>query len=149
MRTFLSEILEEKTVIDECTKFLDRARDEKVTTCVSIIVLNEVFHRTLIADCIKTYNILPKNVLNLLKTNPKKLKPLKKAWKAISEIEAYVEVLSISNKTFDDALKTSKKYGLLSNDAMHIEVMKTHGIKDIATNDSDFERVKRIEVWKP
>ena len=146
---FLSEILEEKNVIDECIKFLDRTRNREITPCVSIIVLNEVFHRTLIADCIKTYNISSKNVLNFLKTNPNKLKTLKKAWKATSEIKGYVEVLTLSNKTFDNALKTSKKYGLLSNDAMHVEVMKAHEIKNIATNDSNFERVKGIKLWKP
>lgn len=43
----------------------------------------------------------------------------------------------------------AKKYFLLSNDATHVATMKVHGIRDIATNDQDFERAEGIKVWKP
>ncbi len=36
-----------------------------------------------------------------------------------------------------------------SNDALHLAIMKKENITDIATYDSDFEKVKGIRRWKP
>lgn len=36
-----------------------------------------------------------------------------------------------------------------SNDALHLAIMKKENITDIATYDSDFEKVKGIRTWKP
>ena len=38
---------------------------------------------------------------------------------------------------------------LLPHDASHLAVMESAGVKDIASNDSDFGRVKGIKVWQP
>lgn len=35
------------------------------------------------------------------------------------------------------------------NDSINLSIMKSNGIKNIATNDSDFDDVKEIKVWKP
>lgn len=48
-----------------------------------------------------------------------------------------------------DFIETSKKFNLLATDAMIVEIMKRNGIPNIATNDSDFERVNFLKVWKP
>jgi hypothetical protein len=40
-------------------------------------------------------------------------------------------------------------YYLLTNDSLNHYIMKVNGIRDIATNDSDFEQVDWITVWKP
>ena len=40
-------------------------------------------------------------------------------------------------------------YYLLTNDSLNLYIMKVNGIRDIATNDSDFEQVDWITVWKP
>ena len=49
----------------------------------------------------------------------------------------------------EECYKAIKDYALLTNDAFHVATMKGHGITNIATNDSDFERVEWIKVWKP
>ena len=41
------------------------------------------------------------------------------------------------------------KYNLLPSDSLIALYMKQNNVKHIATNDSDFERVKGIKVWKP
>jgi len=55
----------------------------------------------------------------------------------------------INEEDFEVALSYSKKYGLLSNDAIHVATMTQRGITNIATNDPDFERVEGLTVWKP
>jgi len=43
----------------------------------------------------------------------------------------------------------AKKYQLLPRDASHLGIMLRNMIKNIATSDSDFERIKDLKVWMP
>lgn len=54
-----------------------------------------------------------------------------------------------AEKLFPDYVKTAKTYNLMATDAIIVEIMKRNDVKDIATNDADFERVEGIKVWKP
>jgi len=58
-------------------------------------------------------------------------------------------VVGIDRSIFDLALKISKKYGLLSNDALHLAIMKQEGVSTIASNDRDFSSVEWIQIWRP
>ena len=49
----------------------------------------------------------------------------------------------------NDAVELSKRYGLFVSDATHVAIMKSKGIAHIATNDSDFERIDGIDIYKP
>ncbi|HEC86384.1 MAG TPA: PIN domain-containing protein [Thermoplasmatales archaeon] len=60
-----------------------------------------------------------------------------------------VIILEGRSSLFPDFVEISRTYNLMATDAMHVSVMKKHGITNIATNDSDFERVDWIKVWKP
>ena len=46
-------------------------------------------------------------------------------------------------------LKDAHRKSLLSNDAFHLLTMEYLSIKDIVTNDGDFEKIAGIKVWKP
>ncbi|MCD4799374.1 MAG: type II toxin-antitoxin system VapC family toxin [Methanosarcinales archaeon] len=41
------------------------------------------------------------------------------------------------------------KYQLLPRDASHLGIMQKNLINNIATNDSDFEHIDNINVWRP
>lgn len=41
-----------------------------------------------------------------------------------------------------------REHRLLSNNALHLAVMRIEGITDLVTNDGDFDRVVGIRVWK-
>lgn len=60
-----------------------------------------------------------------------------------------LKVLSLDYTISRIALECSKEYRLLPRDALHAACCKAYGIKDIATNDSDFERVGFLEMWRP
>jgi len=40
-------------------------------------------------------------------------------------------------------------HNLMTNDSINLFLMKLAAIEDIATNDSDFDRIPWIRVWKP
>lgn len=58
-------------------------------------------------------------------------------------------VLEVAPAIFTSAREYMKKFKLMSNDALHATTMKFYGIKNIATNDADFERVDFLKVWRP
>jgi len=147
---FLAEILEEDTA-DECADFLQRISSAELAGSTSTIVLNEVFHRTLIADAIATYGIKGELAVNYLKRNPDKIKKLTNAHTAIENICIIpnLDVIDPSIDSFQDALKISRKYGLLSSDAWHVSLMLADNIENMATLDPDFQRVDKIKIWMP
>lgn len=53
------------------------------------------------------------------------------------------------SEIMNDAVELSKRYGLFVSDATHVAIMKSKGIAHIATNDSDFERIDGIDIYKP
>ncbi len=42
-----------------------------------------------------------------------------------------------------------KRYGFLSNDVLTLQIMEDLRIDNLASNDSDFERVDFIKLYKP
>ena len=148
---FLYEILDHWKYAESCNSFLEHINMGKYHAVMSVLICNEVFHRVVIAEVVEKYDIGPKSAVNYLKKNWEIVKELNKAWDAILNINAIenLEIVEIDREVFGVALKYSKKYGLLSNDAIHLATMEKYRITNIATNDNDFKRVEWLKVWKP
>ncbi len=129
-----------------CKNFLTNT--EK-SACTSDFTLNEIFHKLMLAEVSKRFNLKPNDAVALIKQNPTVISELRTIWEEMELInESKIRIIT-SEKLFPDFLETSKNYNLMATDAMIVEIMKRHGLKDIATNDSDFERVEWVKVWKP
>ncbi len=75
---------------------------------------------------------------------------LSMTWRDYTDIKKYpIATLCIDENIMDMAVEISKKYGLLISDSVHVAVMNSNSIINIASNDADFERVKGIKVWSP
>jgi predicted nucleic acid-binding protein len=59
-------------------------------------------------------------------------------------VSSKVAVLSPAPQSVLDATTVSQQVGLLSNDALTVAVMRQQGLVNIASNDSDFDRVPGI-----
>ena len=70
------------------------------------------------------------------------------AIEAIEQIENLI-IVGVGRDVLDLAMAYSKKYGLLSTDAIHVATMKHEGLSILASNDRDFERVDWLKLWKP
>jgi len=148
---FLYEILNHWRYGRSCRRFMEGVDSGKYSGITSVLVCNEVFHRTMIAEVVEKYDIEPKSAISYLKKNWEVVKGLNKARDAIANIKQIenLRVVEIDIGIFELALRYSKNYGLLSNDAIHLATMKRYGITNIATNDADFEGVEWLKVWKP
>lgn len=145
---FLSSAFKHRRFGDACRDFLIRV-DEEEAGYVSDLTLNEVFHKLMLAEVSKTLRVKTKDALPYIKKNPAAVSKLKILWEEMELIrDSGLKFISIG-KLFPEFIETSRKFNLLATDAMIVEVMKKNEIKDIATNDADFERVDFLKVWKP
>ena len=130
---------------------LDSINDGEYNGITSVLVCNEVFHRSLIAEIVERENINPGSVLKCLKEDPELVRESTKAWAAIEKIKQinHLKIVGIDESTFELALRYSKEYALLSNDAFHLATMKQEGVSTMASNDRDFSGVEWLQLWKP
>jgi predicted nucleic acid-binding protein len=121
----------------------------KIKGYVSDFVLNEVFHKLMIAEITKKFKKNAIEAISYAKTNPEVISELETIWKEMKIIEKSNITILRNNSVFPDFVYISRKYNLMATDSFHVTVMKKHGIKNIATFDKDFERVDFIKVWIP
>lgn len=135
---------------DSCTAFLVKAEKREISACTSTVVLAEVLHRLTIAEAAEEFGIRPWQVVKFLKKNPEALKSLEKSEDAVAEIPRFnIGILPLGRDGIFESRALREAYCLLTNDSLNLCIMKCNGIQDIATNDSDFEKVDWITVWKP
>ena len=130
---------------------LDSINDGKYNGITSVLVCNEVFHKSLIAEIVERENISPVSVLKCLKEDPDLVRESTKACAAIEKIKKinHLTIVGIDQSTFELALRYSKNYALLSNDALHLATMKQEGVSTMASNDKDFSGVEWLQIWRP
>ncbi len=63
--------------------------------------------------------------------------------------QASLEILTVDAVLVEKSIDLGRRYGLLTADAIHLSTVEQYGIRNIATNDSDFERVESINIYKP
>ena len=130
---------------------LEAINDGEYNGIISVLVCNEVFHRSLIAEIVERECISPQSVLRCLKKDPGLVRESTKAWAAIEKIKQinHMMIVGIDESIFELALKYSKKYGLISNDAFHLAIIKQESVSTMASNDKDFDGVEWLQIWRP
>ncbi len=116
--------------------------------------MDEVLFKILIAEASQH---IEKFTLPNLKKEIKSSSFSSKVYKPVKEYSDYLteltygglEILTINGGTVERSINIGLQYGLLTTDAIHLSTMKQYGIVNIATNDSDFEKVKFINIYKP
>lgn len=65
------------------------------------------------------------------------------------ELFELFHILPITSKVVRDSFGYMSSYSLLPDDALNLSVMLTSGLKKLATKDADFDRVDKIQIWRP
>lgn len=139
----------------ECTAFLRAIENGNINAATSSIAIDETAYILLKFKAAEILNTdRHYKILDALRHDRK---VFDEAWVVVQEHIDYVEalraknVLQIFTQTADPlaASDLARNYQLLPRDASHLGVMLKHLINNIATGDSDFERVKGIKVWRP
>jgi len=148
---FLHTILGNTRESKPSAHFLSQVESGTFHGTTSVIVLNEVLHRLLIAYVVSEFRINPESAVSYLKKNPAAVRDAQMVWELTGDIMNIrnLNICGISDTTFARSLLLMQEYGLMSNDALHLACMDEHAITTLATYDRDFETISRITVWNP
>ena len=148
---FLNTIFNSGKESASCARFLEDADAGTFPTATSVIVLNEVLHRLLIASVVSSSGIAPESAVHQIKLHPELVRKAGAVWEVMEDIRSIrsMKVYGISPVTFERSLAIMQEWGLLGNDALHVACMEEHSIGTIVTCDRDFSRVSSIKIRKP
>lgn len=133
-----------------CTAILKRIETGDIQGFTSTIVLAEIAHRLMVFEAIEKYELNPRNAVRFLKEHPDKVMLLNKHLDAVNEIrEMNVHLMTVASQDIFASLMLQGKYGFLTNDSINLHLMLRDSIFNIASNDTDFERVDLITLYKP
>jgi predicted nucleic acid-binding protein len=148
---FLNVILGAGKESASCARFLEEADAGAFPSATSVIVLNEVLHRLLIASVVNSHGIGPDSAVHHMKSHPELVRDAGIVWEVMEDIRSIrpMKIYGISPATFERSLAIMQEGGLLGNDALHVACMEEHSIDTIATYDRDFSQVSGIKIRKP
>ncbi len=117
-------------------------------------MLEEVFLKLLIQQASNFLTrVTLQDVKSLLKDEEKK----EEIFLLLFRYQQYIETLKagglrVSGLTEEDihrAIHLSRRWGLLTADALHLAVMERKRIVHLASADRDFEGIEGITLWRP
>ena len=134
-----------------CSDLIFKIENNKVESFTSALTISETLHKLIIIKVSELNKLKPYESLNLIKKKPEILTKLKEPYDAIDKILSIQNlcIIPLTGETINLANKYVKKYKLMTNDAIHVATMKQNDITNLASNDSDFERVGWINLFKP
>ncbi len=134
-----------------CAVLLRRAAAREIRAVTSPVVLGEVAHCLTLAETVQRWNLpSSKAALNLLRRHPEHLAACTIARTYIAQfLQSHVQVLPVRRRELVLAVDLSRRYHLLTNDALILATMTVHGLTHLATNDEDFRRVPHLTLWRP
>lgn len=137
-------------ISDRCTAFLERIDYHEICGFTSTIVMAEVLHKLMIAEIAENYKMNRREVNQFIKRCPSVISELERCETAIRQISEFdIEILPIMSGVVLESRNLRYEHKLMTNDSINLFLMKLTGLEDIASNDSDFDRVPWIKVWKP
>ena len=128
-----------------CSQLLTRIDQQDLRGYTSTHVLSELAHRLMMVEASTLPGWTASKVKLRLRQNPAALSNLSQFRMAIDAIlQSRITVLTITPSLIASAAAVSQQYGLLSNDALMVVVMQSQGLTNLASSDTDFDRVPGI-----
>ncbi len=129
--------------------FLIRLDESELKGVINGRIIDEIYHKMLLIEVCHKYKINSNEALILIKKTPNLLSEFEAPRDTIEDILNINNLIisKIDSQTIENALLFSKY--LLFSDAIHVATCKENGIKNMATNDKDFEKIDFLNIWKP
>jgi predicted nucleic acid-binding protein len=133
-----------------CQKLLHRIETKDITAFTSAHVLTEVVHRLMTIEACQRFGWPAKGIAQRLRKHPAEVQQLTRSRQALDEITLIgFDVLPIGRAHVSLAPDISRQFGLLCGDALVVAVMQASGLGNLASKDSDFDRVPGITRYAP
>jgi predicted nucleic acid-binding protein len=147
--TFVYHFMPHPLYGNSCSDLLTRIERQELLGLTSTHILTELAHRLMTHEASQVFGWSGK-VVQHLKRQPTAIHSLHKFQTAIQELlTSTIQILAIAPHMLAAATAVSRQSALLSNDALLVAVMQHHGITDLASQDSDFDRVSSLVRYCP
>jgi predicted nucleic acid-binding protein len=136
-------------VSQQCTDLLDRCQREELTGVTLYETINEVTHRLMVAEA-RSKGVITSGGARALRRNFRRIPTLRDYWNdTVRLLNLNLLFVPVSESVLRSAQAERQAAGLLTNDSLIVSCMREYGVSFLATNDSDFERVAGITLFKP
>jgi predicted nucleic acid-binding protein len=133
----------------QSAQFLERCLREDVTGITLFETVNEATHRFMVAEALAKGSIM-RGTAKRLRQQFRVIPTLSDYWENVERLLALnLLFVPVNEEILRAAQSERQAFGLLTNDSMIVACMREYGISFLATNDSDFERVAGITVFRP
>ncbi len=133
-----------------CQPLFPRIENHEVQGFTSAAVLADVVHRVMTLEAASLFSRPMTGMANWLKQHPAEILQLTGHRLAVDDISLIgIVVLPITGSLVSLAADVSRQYGLLTNDALVISVMRQQGLTLLASHDADFDRVPGLTRYAP
>jgi predicted nucleic acid-binding protein len=136
-------------VSGQCQDLLDRCQREELTGVTLYETINEVTHRLMVAEA-RSKGVITSSGARALRRSFRLIPTLQGYWNdTVRLLSLNLLFLPVSDSVLRAAQTERQAAGLLTNDSLIVSCMREYGLSFLATNDSDFERVHGITIFKP
>lgn len=133
-----------------CNQLLSRIDQQDLVGYTSTHVLSELAHRLMMIEASALPSWTASKIKLRLRQHPAAISNLTQFRTAVDAIlQSRIVMLTIAPSLIAHATIVSQQNGLLSNDALIVAVMQSHGLANLASSDSDFDRVQAISRYAP
>jgi predicted nucleic acid-binding protein len=133
-----------------CSDLLRRIENQELVGFTSTHVLSEVSHRLMTIQASALLGWPFAGIGNRLRTNPAEVQKLTAFRQAIDKgLQSRIQVLTIPPALLATAAAVCQQIGLLTNDGLIVAVMQANGLTNLASNDTDFDRVPGLRPYAP
>jgi predicted nucleic acid-binding protein len=133
-----------------CQQLFLRIENNDLQGFTSSAVLADVVHRVMTLEAAGLFSRPMTGMAGWLKQHPARVQQLSRHRLAVDEVSLIgVQVLPVTGPLVSLAADVSPQFGLLTNDALVVSVMRNHGLALLASHDADFDRVPGLTRYAP
>jgi predicted nucleic acid-binding protein len=133
-----------------CRALLQRAARREITVYIAASSAADVIHRAMVSEAITRFGLESREAVSYLKAHPNAVRELQRYKDVLRDFTRFrVIILDVSYRELHGSRRYRDDYGLLTADSLLLAVMARHKLRDLVTNDADFQRVPNIRVWMP
>jgi len=133
----------------QCRSLLARCVSHEVTGILTVVTIAEFCHRRMMQEA-QSLGLATSSPAKALAQNPLLINKLSRYMQEVEDLlAADLTALPLAVGDFAKALELQRQHGLLTNDSLHLAAGWRAGIVTLATNDSHFDRVPGIKLFKP
>lgn len=132
-----------------CSQLLERIERHDLQGFTSTHVLSDVAHRLMTIEACAKFGWPYPGIASRLVRHPTEVQSLTQFRVAIEAIIAIgVQLITVRPQHVVAATILSQQFGLLSNDALIVALMREHGLTQIASHDDDFDGVTGLQRFE-